>query len=238
MPRATEVVLGIDIGTTGTKVVAVDAGGTLRSSARFGYALEEPNPGEAVQQPAAILEAVLLGLAEVSLQARALGLRVIGIGLSSAMHSLLAVDAGGHPLTPSITWADERAAEQAERLRVTPEGRALHRRTGTPIHPMSPLAKMLWFRENRPEMMAAARTWMGIKEHVVRRLTGECVVDHSIASGMGMFDLTTLGWDPEALALAGIDGDRLPTPVPTTTVLGGLRPDVAGEVGLDPATPV
>jgi gluconokinase len=237
-PGDAEVVLGVDIGTTATKVIALDTEGMLRSTAHAGYPLEEPNPGEAVQHPDAILDAVLRSLAEVSAEVRDLGLNVAAVSLSSAMHSLLAVDAAGRPLTPSITWADERAAAEAERLRVTPEGRALHRRTGTPIHAMSPLAKLLWFREHQPEVLATARCWMGIKEHVVRRLTGECVVDHSIASGMGLFALAALDWDPEALWLAGIDAGRLPMPVPTTTVLEGLRPSVAGSVGLDPATPV
>ncbi|HEX6492240.1 MAG TPA: gluconokinase, partial [Candidatus Dormibacteraeota bacterium] len=141
-------------------------------------------------------------------------------------------------LTPSITWADERAGEEAERLRLTPEGRALHRRTGTPIHPMSPLAKLLWFRDHEPAVMDAAHRWMGIKELIVGELTGECVVDHSIASGMGMFGLDTLEWDPEALSLAGIDGARLPPPVPTTTVLPRLRAPIAERAGLEAATPL
>jgi gluconokinase len=236
--RGDEVVLGIDIGTTATKVTAIDAGGTVHATAAAGHPLEEPNPGEAVQPPEAILDAVMRSLAEVAAAVGARGAPVAGVCLSSAMHSLLAVDAAGRALTPSITWADERAAEEAERLRASPLGRALHRRTGTPIHPMSPLVKLIWFREHAPEMIDAARCWMGIKEYVVERLTGERVVDHSIASGMGLFGLATLDWDPEALALAGVDRDRLPAPVPTTTVLGGLRREAAAALGLAAATPV
>ncbi|HEY2704017.1 MAG TPA: gluconokinase, partial [Candidatus Dormibacteraeota bacterium] len=235
---ADEVVLGVDIGTTATKVTAVDPGGTVHAVASAGYPLEEPNPGEAVQAPTAIVEAVTRSLAEVVAALRERGAPVAGVCLSSAMHSLLAVDAAGRPLTPSVTWADERAAEEAERLRATPRGRALHRRTGTPVHPMSPLVKLLWFREHAPDVFEAARCWMGIKEHVVEQVTGERVVDHSIASGMGMFGLETLDWDPQALALAGIDAARLPLPVPTTTVLAGLRPRFAAAIGLDPGTPV
>lgn len=233
-----EVVLGVDVGTTATKVVAVDAEGNVVAGAQGGYPLEEPHAGEAVQDPRAILDAVLDGVAEVVARVRGDGKRIAGVGLSSAMHSLLAVDGDGRPITPSISWADQRAALQAERLRVTPEGRALHRRTGTPIHPMSPLAKLLWFREREPAVMSAARRWMGIKEHLVHELTGEWVVDHSIASGMGMFSLSALDWDAEALALTGLDPDRLCTPVPTTRVLGGLRDGVAARCGLDPSVPL
>jgi gluconokinase len=233
-----EVVLGVDVGTTATKVVAVDASGAVRAGASSENPLEEPHPGEAVQQPDVIVESVLRSIAEVTAATRRAGLRVAGIGVGSAMHSLLAVDASGRPLTPSITWADGRATEEAERLRVTPEGRALHHRTGTPVHPMSPLAKLLWFRDHEPAVMAAAHRWMGIKELLVAELTGEWVVDHSIASGMGLFALDTLRWDAQALSLAGIDAAHLPTPVPTTTVLPGLRPATARRVGLGPATPL
>jgi gluconokinase len=103
---------------------------------------------------------------------------------------------------------------------------------------MSPLAKLLWFREEDPGMLSRARRWMGIKEHLVAELTGECVVDHSIASGMGMFSLERLAWDEEALELAGIDADHLPTPVPTTTVLPRLCAAIAERCGLEASTPV
>ena len=119
-------VVGLDIGTTATKATAVEVGGGTVASAHAGYPLEEPRPGEAVQSPELIVAAVRRVLDEVTASVGA-G-HVAGVGVSWAMHSLLAVDAAGRALTPSITWADERAARPAERLRVTPQGRALHRR--------------------------------------------------------------------------------------------------------------
>jgi gluconokinase len=233
-----EVVLGVDIGTTATKVVAVDGSGTARGAAETGYPLEEPQPGQAVQQPQAILDAVVRTVGEAAATAREGGLRVTALCFSSAMHSLLALDGAGRPLTPSITWADERASDQAERLRATPEGRALQQRTGTPVHPMSPLVKLLWFREHAPEVVAAARWWVGIKEYVVAQLTGELLVDHSVASGTGLLRLATLDWDAQALALCGLDASRLPTPVPTTTVLGPLGAAAARRLGLGAGVPL
>jgi gluconokinase len=232
------VVLGVDIGTTATKVVAVDGTGAALAAARAGYPLEEPRPGEAVQRPEAILAAVTRTVTEAVAEVRRGGRGVAALCLGSAMHSLLALDGAGRPLTPSITWADERAAAEAERLRATPEGRALQRRTGTPVHPMSPLVKLLWFQAHAPQVTAAARHWMGIKEYVVTRLTGDLVIDHSVASGTGLLRLATLDWDPDALALCGLDAAQLPAPVPTTTVLRGLRPAVAAQLELDPAVAV
>ena len=101
-----------------------------------------------------------------------------------------------------------RATEQAERLRADhPE---LHDRTGTPLHPMSPLPKLVWLAEHEPATFAAVRRWAGIKELVLARLTGAWAVDHSIASGTGLLNLQALDWDAEALAVAGLDRDRLP----------------------------
>jgi gluconokinase len=203
------VVVGVDIGTTSTKVIGYDVAGRRAGEADASYPLDEPHPGEAVQDPDAIVAAVTWALARVVGQARHAGAEVVGVSFSSAMHSLIGLGADGRPVTPSVTWADLRATAQAERLRAIATGRELHQRTGTPVHPMSPLVKLLWFREHLPETFAAARRWMGIKEYVVAQLTGQEVMDRSIASGWGMMDLTSLDWYPDAVALCGLRPDQL-----------------------------
>jgi gluconokinase len=154
------------------------------------------------------------------------------------MHSLLGLDAGGNPLTPLITWADTRASAQADRLRDGGGGLELHQRTGTPVHPMSPLIKLMWLRESDPELHRRAARWVGIKEFVLHRWCGSEVVDHSIASATGLLALDTLDWDAEALDLAGVTRDQLPEPVPCTTVLRTLTKDAADDLGLPAGTPV
>ena len=100
-----QVVLGVDIGTTSTKVVAYDSGGRAGTSHSAGYPLREPQPGHAEQDPEEILAAVLECLREV---AGAVDGPVAGLSFSSAMHTLIGLDAGSHPLTPSLSWADSR----------------------------------------------------------------------------------------------------------------------------------
>ncbi len=151
------------------------------------------------------------------------------------MHALVALDGDGHPLTPLVTWADMRAAEQADRLRA--EHPQLHDRTGAPLHPQTPLTKLLWFAEREPAIFAAARRWAGVKELALARLTGAWAVDHSIASGTGLMNLERLDWDPEALALAGIDREQLAPLVPAAERLS-LSADAAAELGLDAGLPV
>jgi gluconokinase len=225
------VVIGVDIGTTSTKVAAYDRAGNRHGEAERGYPLDEPRPGEAVQDPHLVLEAVMTGLGQVIEHTRREGAQLVGVSFSSAMHSLLALDSTGTPLTPSVTWADTRATEQAERLRSGPAGQELHQRTGTPVHPMAPLSKLVWFRERRPEIFRSAARWLGIKEYVLARLSGTYVMDRSIASGTGLLDLATLDWWPPALALSGIRAEQLPPVVATTHALT-FTAAVAADLGL------
>lgn len=229
------VVIGVDLGTTSTKAVAFDTGGAEVASASNGYPLDEPHPGWAEQDPALILEAVLTSVQEV---VSAVDGPVAGLSFSSAMHTLIGLDAEGSPLTPSLSWADSRAAAQAERLRATPGGLALHRRTGTPVHPMAPLPKLMWFREQEPKLHERVAHWVGIKDFVLSRMCDALVTDHSLASGTGLMTLSTLSWDAESLQLAGITAEQLPELVPTTTVLPGLSTSVAERLGLPADTPV
>ncbi len=231
------VVLGVDIGTTSTKVVAFGPDGRAHGSAAVQYPLDEPAPGHAEQDPDAIRDAVVSTVRAVAAEAREQGMRPAGLAFSAAMHSLIAIDADGRPLTPSITWADGRAAAQAERLRAGADGLELHRRTGTPVHPMSPMVKLVWFRENEPEVVAAARRWVGIKEYVLADLTGEWVVDHSVASATGLLELATLDWYDDALTVAGVRRDQLSTLVRTRHQLR-LTAAAARRLGVDADLPV
>ncbi len=159
------------------------------------------------------------------------------VSFSSAMHSLIAVDEALRPLTPCITWADNRSAGYVKPVKEQLNGHEIYMRTGTPIHPMSPLLKLLWFRDHRPELFAAAYKFIGIKEYVFARLFGEYVIDHSLASATGLFNLRSLDWDSEATALCGVRREQLSRPVPTTHVMQGLRAEDAARLGLAADTP-
>ena len=196
------VVVGLDVGTTSAKAAAFDASGARHGEAAVSYTLDEPEPGAAVQDPALVVDAAVEALRRVTDTTGP-----VAVACSTAMHGLVALDDEDRPLTPLITWADTRAAEQAQRLRAThPQ---LHDRTGTPLHPMSPLVKLVWLRERRPELHGRARRWVGLKELVLHRLTGRWVVDRSVASGSGLLDLETLDWCDEALAVAGVRREQL-----------------------------
>jgi gluconokinase len=160
-------VVGVDIGTTATKSVVFDQAGRVRATRQVGYPLHEPVAGYAEQDPEQIVAAVLDTIRHAAADSRC---HIAALSFSGAMHSLIGLDAKDAPLTPSVTWADLRAVAQAQRLRSADFATALHQRTGTPVHPMSPLPKLMWFRETQPELFAKVRHWVGIKDYTLLRL--------------------------------------------------------------------
>lgn len=230
-----EVVIGLDVGTTGTKAVAFGLGSAWRHTVVREYPLLAPRPGWQVQDPTTVVAAVMGALAEVATAAK--GARVAGISVSTAIHGLIGLDDQLRPLTPLITWADSRAAVEAAELRASDEAEAIHRASGTPIHPMSPLTKLIWFSRHEPELAARVRAWVGLKDYILQALTGTSATELSTASATGLLDVSTRSWNPRAIELAGIREDQLPPILPTTAVLG-LTKSVASRLGLPTATPV
>ncbi len=234
-PGPERVVVGLDVGTTGVKAAAFGVGTPWRSFAIREYPLISPRLDEEVEDPQAILVATADALAECVSSTD--GAHVVAISVSAAMHALLALDRDLRPLTPLITWADARAVREAERLRRDGMADALHSTTGTPVHPMAPLVKLMWFSTEAPDIWSAARWWVGLKEWILLGLTGRLVGELSSASGTGLLDMTSGGWADSALDVCRLDPGRLPPLVPSTTVLE-LAPAMADRIGLPPGTPV
>ncbi len=237
MSKADKIILAGDLGTTSTKVLAVSQQGQVLGSHSIGYPLYTPKPGYAEQDPDEILEAFQTAAAAVMRQGGWQAEDILCVTFSSANHSLIVLDENGKPLTPSITWADQRSAPQVKRLVESGEGITIYSRTGTPIHPMSPLVKMMWLKEEQPEIFAAGKQFIGIKEYVFYKLFGTAVMDYSIASATGMFNLEKLAWDEEVVAMLGISLDQLPPLAPSTGILTGLNIDAAIRMGLSENTP-
>ena len=158
--------IGVDIGTTSTKAVLYDAKGNVKGYANKEYPLYQEVPDMAEQDPDEIFETVIDVLTAVVRKCGADVTRIAGVSFSSAMHSLILLDQEKQLLTRCITWADNRAYHQAEELKNHKDGLAIYHRTGTPIHPMSPLSKILWLKKEQPELIAKTAHFIGIKEYV------------------------------------------------------------------------
>jgi gluconokinase len=229
------IVIGLDIGTTSVKAVAFDRFGHVIGEKEVEYPLATPFPGWAEQDPAEIESATIMAIRFLlSFEAVSDG-HILAVGISSAMHSLICIDEEGRPLTASITWADRRAAEQAENLKLI--GENIYRATGTPLHPMSPLAKLIWMKETNFQPYFRAEKFVSIKEFLLYRWFGAELVDYSVAAATGLFDIHRLCWSEEALLMAGITKEKLFKPVPPNTILTGLNREIALQTGLDAHTP-
>ncbi|MBJ6362428.1 gluconokinase [Paenibacillus sp. GCM10012307] len=229
--------IGVDIGTTSTKAVLFQEGGRAINRAGREYPLYTSVPDSAEQGPEEIFAAVLDVVRQVMNLGGITPSQVMFVSFSSAMHSVIPVDAEGQPLMRCLTWADNRSAGWSEKFRHELGGHEVYRRTGTPVHPMSPITKLLWLRHDKPELFHKASKFVSIKEYIFAKLFGEYVVDYSVASATGLMNLEQLDWDQEALLIAGITGEQLSRLVPTTHKLEGLRKEYAAAMGLSEATP-
>ena len=224
-------IIGIDIGTTHTKAVVINTTGEVIKETKTGYPTLQPKPGYSEQDPQAILDAVLIVIQN---SVAAIGSKgdILCICFSAAMHSIMAVDENVHPLTALLTWADIRSNHYAKLLKNTEKGKRIYEQTGTPIHPMSPLCKIAWIKSELPAVFAAAYKFISIKEYVLYRLTGEFVVDYSIASATGLLDTRQLKWSEDAMEFAGITSKHLSAPVPPTYRCKELTSEYAVRTGL------
>ncbi|MEK3798764.1 gluconokinase [Peribacillus sp. FSL H8-0477] len=231
----TDYMVGIDIGTTSTKAVLFSEKGEVIQQANIGYPLHTPDSSTAEQNPEEIFQAVLQALSTIMKLHSNKTLSFISF--SSAMHSVIAMDEQDQPLTPCITWADNRSEAWSRKIKNQLNGHEIYKRTGTPIHPMSPLSKIAWLVNELPEIASKATKYIGIKEYIFKKFFDQYVVDHSLASATGMMNLKTLDWDEEALQIAGITRSQLSDLVPTTKLFSGCNPSLAKEMGIDPQTP-
>jgi gluconokinase len=237
-----EYILGIDIGTTSTKAVLFAASGEMIDQHSVGYPLRSPQAGAQEQDPDEIYQAVVQSVRTVvqrhfNSQSQATK-SLMGLSFSAAMHSLIAVDSEGKALTNSITWADRRSAPWAGNIRAQCNAPDLYARTGTPIHPMSPLVKLVWLRHEQPELFQRTAKFISIKEYVIYQWFEQYVVDYSIANATGLFNINNLDWDVEALTLAGVRPDQLSQIVPTTHILTSMKPAAAMAMSLSADIPV
>lgn len=228
-------ILSLDIGTSAAKAVLFDTNLQQIAITRRHYPLHTPRRGWSEQEPEAVFEAVVGALQEIA-QSVPEGGRVSGVSFSSQLYSLLAVDADGRALTNSLTWSDTRSAEIVQWISQHPEAPGIYRRTGCPIDALYPLAKIQWLKANL-DLPKSVR-FISIKEYVLFGLIGQWVVDWSIASATGLFDIKEHRWDETALSLLGITPAHLSELVSPRRVFTRWNKEIVERIGLLPDTPL
>lgn len=228
-------ILGVDIGTTNVKVLAFQPKtGDIIAQASAPLTTLHPKAGYAEQDADEVWNNLVKVLEEVCREVAQQKGAIEAVGFSSAMHSSLAVDDAGKPLTNAILWSDNRAEKQADLLRHEQAdlGKDIYQKTGTPLHPMIPLCKLAWFREHDLRLLRRATGWISIKEYIWHKLTGQYQIDYSIATATGLFDSQKREWYLPALEFAGIRIEQVSEPVPTTyagSLKSGHLPKIVSE---------
>ena len=234
--------LGIDLGTGSCKSVVIDARAHVLGFGVCAYSSAEGDDKWKEQDPEALVEAMVHSVrAAVSNAVEAVGISLAecgGLSLGGAYHSIMALDRSRKPLTGVITWVDGRAARQAQAVRENHDPLEIYQRTGCPVHTMYSLYKLIWLREEQPDIFDRSAHFVTGKEYVLARLTGEYLVDYSIAAGSGLLNTHNLNWDPHSLELAGIKSDRLSPLCGPDHVIKGMDPELAEAMGIPKDTPL
>lgn len=229
-------VIGVDIGTSGTKAIALSGEGEQLYSSTVAYSpVDGLNPGWHELDPLVLLNAVISTTSDVIQHCEKMELA--GIGFSAAMHGLMCIGKDGNPITNIITWADQRSTEEAEKLMTAGYAADFHRISGTPVHAMSPLCKILWLKENDSGIFSNTSIYIGVKEFILHSLTGEFVIDESLASATGLFDIHGRKWSEGILSYAGITESLLPKVEPIDKALT-ILPSMLSKLGLKKPVPV
>lgn len=226
--------IGIDIGTTSTKSIVFDKEGKIISKAVREYPIYSTRSGYREQNPEEILQAVIETLGESIKKSEINVNNLKFISFSSMMHSIIAVDKDCEPLTQCIIWNDNRCVSYVDKFKNSGKGREIYLKTGTPTHPMSPFYKLMWLKDNEPEVYHKADKFISIKEYIFYKFFHEYIVDYSVASATGMFNIFNLKWDEEVLSILQLEESRLSEPVPTTYVIQNLVVEICKKTGLTP----
>ena len=231
--------LGIDVGTSGTKTLIMDARGRVLATGNGEHRISAPKPAWSEQDPQdwwrATVKATRAALAEAGID----GKSIAGIGLSGQMHGLVCLGASGEVLRPSIIWNDQRTAAEADLIERKAGGkRGLIRLVGNVAMTSFTLTKLLWVRKHEPRVYEKIRQILLPKDYVRYRLTGEYAGDVSDMSGTLLLDQRKRAWSPAALELYKVDRAILPPVYESHEITGTVTKPVARQLGLAAGTPV
>ena len=233
-----EVWIGVDLGTTGVRAIAYDSTGTNICSSEAFYPLLTPHPDWAVESPLQLYESVETVIRDAASELRYKSKKLVGISLSTVMHSFAAFDEHFEPLMDFATWADSRSADIVREIKEDKKlCKKFYESTGCPIHACYPLEKIIWIKRNLPDIFEHMRHVVSIKDYLFRNLTGEWVIDHSTASTSGMYNESKMDWDDDIIHYAGLSREQLP-PVVSTTYQWKLSEQAAKRLGLEAGIPV
>ncbi len=231
--------LGIDVGTSGTKTLAIREDGQIVASATAEYPLDSPKPGWSEQDPADWWQAAVRTVKQVLKAGKIKPADVAGIGLSGQMHGSVFLDRDHNVIRPALLWNDQRTAAQCAEIEAKAGGRKkLINMVANPALTGFTAPKILWLREHEPRNYARTAKILLPKDYVRFRLTGEFATEVSDASGTLLLDVKRRRWCKPLLNKLDIDQELLPPVYESEEVSGKLSPIAAKQMGLAAGVPV
>lgn len=222
--------VGVDLGTTTCTLLLMDETGDVKRTVVKAYPLFFPQPGWCEQDPSVWWEAVRTGIREL---VRDLDTsQVAGIGVAGQMHALVALDSTDAMICPAILWNDNRAQFQSDYLNNELGRRWLSAKTGNVSYAGFTAPKLMWLREEEPQIFSRIDKLMLPKDYINYRLTHVHSTDCSDASGTLLFDVRQRAWSPAMLSTCGLRADQLPAVHESAEPIGTLLPEVASDLGL------
>lgn len=231
-------VIGIDVGTSGTKTVLFDENGKAVADATEEYPLHTPNPGWTEQDPADWLKAAINTLKAVVSQSGVDAGDIKGIGLSGQMHGSVFLDANNEVVRPAILWNDGRTADECDQITKTIGEARLLELCSNPALTGFTAPKAVWLKNKEPENFKKTRTLLLPKDYVRYCMTGELAMEVSDGAGTLLFNVNKRGWCGEVLDALGIPQEWMPPMKESTDVCGTITSAFAKETGLKEGTPV
>lgn len=224
--------IGIDLGTSATKLLLMDESGKIHKVVSKEYPLEFPNPGWSEQHPELWVKAVMDGIPEL-LEGQDKS-QVKGIGAGGQMHGLVILDEDDNVIRPAILWNDGRTFEEVDFLNNEIGMDKLSEYTANIAFAGFTAPKVLWIKKNEPENFSRIAKIMLPKDYINYVLTGVHCTDVSDASGMLMFDVKTKSWSKEMLDICGVKEEQMAAIYESYDKVGTLLPDIAEKLGLNP----
>jgi xylulokinase len=225
--------LGIDAGTTSLKAGLFDERGNARAIVNEEYALVTPAADQAELDPEEYWRACVNAVRRAMTNAPRD--EIVGIGVSSQGETTIAVDANGRALRRALVWLDNRASDQARQIAERFDLKRVYEITGDPeIVPTWTACKILWLKQNEPEIFQRAHKFVLVEDFLLHRLTGRFATDGAVACTSMLWDIRRGAWWDEMLAFVGITRERLSEPVSPGDVVGTLTREAASELGLSP----
>ncbi|MBR5262523.1 MAG: xylulokinase [Clostridia bacterium] len=229
-------VLGIDLGTSATKTVLFDEKGNVVCSASREYPLCQPKNGWAEQEPADWYNAGIETIAEVVKNSGVAKEDIVSLGISGQMHGLVMLDENGGVLRPSIIWCDQRTAKECDELTEKLTREKLIEITANPALTGFTASKILWVKNNEPEIFKKCRHILLPKDYLRVKLTGDFATEVSDASGMQLLDVPNRCWSQVMIDALGIKEEYLPKVYESPEVTGRINAETAAKTGLSTET--